>query len=115
MQRVINRGEYQVVLDQQGSVIKSHRVQSNRRAILDQNAELRKQQGAIKRTDGLRLALDIPISDMPMLEKFWPGISNPGHPNYKWAMRDFLKSPASAPYRVSDEKRGPNAGRIIVK
>ena len=58
----------------------------------------------------------IPISDMPVLDKFFPGIANPGHPNHKFAMRAFLKSPASAPYRTEDfRKKQQGAGHIWVK
>ena len=116
MKRVLNRDGYQVVLEKEGTEIKSHRVQADRKQILDRNAELRKSRGAIRNMDGMRLALDIPISDMPMLERFYPGISDPGHADYKWQMKRFLASPASEPYRVEDfRKNQSNAGNIWVK
>lgn len=107
----LQRDGYQTVVEFDGRHLKSHREQADRAAILRRNAELRKTD-AIKRTDGLRLALDIPMVDLQMLEKWYPGISNPGHPDYKWQMRRFLKSPVSEPYRVSQGSK-TNAGHII--
>ncbi len=113
--RYLDRGDYGVVVERDGDQIKSHRVQANRNAILNQNAELRKNKGAIRNMDGMRLALDIPIADMPMLNRFFPGIADPGHPDYKDAMRRFLKSPASQPYRVEENTKQKNAGHIWVR
>lgn len=116
MRKVLDRGEYQVVVEREGDTLKSHRVQSNADAILSQNAELRKSRGAIRNMDGMRLALDIPVSHMPVLNRFFPGISDPGHPDYKWQMKRFLKSPASDPYRVEEFRRKQaNAGQIWVR
>lgn len=90
------------------------RLQSDRKQIMERNAELRKNKGAIRKVDGMRLAADIPLADIQMLDKFFPGIANPGHPDYKWQMRKFLNSPASAPYKVEQGSK-TNAGKIWVK
>lgn len=90
------------------------RLQGNRQAIMERNAELRKNKGAIRNMEGMRLAADIPYTDIQMLDKFFPGIANPGHPDYKYQMRRFLNSPASAPYRVEQGSK-TNAGHIWVK
>ena len=110
---VLPRAGYQTEMVIDKGVAHSRRLQTNRSAILDQNRELRKTD-AIKRTDGLRLALDIPLSDMPVLNRFFPGIADPAHPDYRWQMRRFMNHPASAPYRVSDGSK-TNAGHIVVK
>jgi hypothetical protein len=103
----------EIRIDEHG-VAHHRRLQPNRKAILEQNAELRKNKGAIRNVDGMRLAADIPLADIQMLDKFFPGIANPGHPDYKYQMRRFLQSPASAPYKVEAGSR-TNAGHIQVK
>ena len=90
------------------------RLQHDRKRIMELNAELRKNKGAVRDVEGMRLAADIPLSDMPMLDRFFPGIANPGHPDYKWQMRRFLASPASAPYKVEQGSK-TNAGNIWLK
>lgn len=72
---------------------------------MERNNELRKNPGAVKTTSFGKLELDIPISHMPMLDKFYPGIADPAHPDHKWQLRAFMGSPASAPYRLQDRKR----------
>ena len=109
----LQRDGFETVIEWDGRHLKSHREQRNRGAILDRNRELRKTD-AIRKTDGVRLALDIPMADMQMLDRFFPGIANTGHPDHKWQMRRFLKSPASAPYRVTEGVK-TNASHIWVK
>ena len=77
-------------------------------AIMRRNQELRKNDGAVKTTSFGKLELDIPLSHMPMLNKFFPELSNPSHPDHKFALRAFMKSPASAPYRLQEHKKGVN-------
>ena len=38
------------------------------------------------------------------------GIANPAHPDHKWQLRRFMKSPASDPYRLQERKRCPRQG-----
>lgn len=90
------------------------RLQHDRKQIMERNAELRKNKGAIRNVEGMRLAADIPNADIQMLDAFFPGIANPGHPDYKWQMRRFLQSPASAPYKVEQGSR-TNSSHIVVK
>jgi len=91
---------------------KVHRrlIDPNRNKIMDRNQELRKSAGAVKTTSFGKLELDIPLADMPMLESFYPGISNPSHPDHRWQLRRFMKSPASDPYRLQERKKGVNRG-----
>ena len=76
--------------------------------IMDRNRELRKAEGAVKTTTFGKLELDIPLAHMPMLNKFFPGIADPAHPDHKWQLRKFMASPASDPYRLQERKRGVN-------
>lgn len=116
--RRLQRDGYQAVVewDSQERTFKSHREQPNRNAIMQRNQELRKARGAVKTTSFGKLALDIPLADMQVLDKFYPGIANTGHPDHKWQLRRFLASPASDPYRVEDFRRqAKNLGHIMVK
>jgi hypothetical protein len=73
-----------------------------RNKILERNAELRKNSGAVKTTSFGKLELDIPLCDMPFLDSMYPGLADPSHPDHKWQLRKFMKSPASAPYRIQE-------------
>ena len=87
-----------------------HRI-ANR--VMQRNRELQRNPGAVKTTSFGKLELDIPLSHMPMLDKFFPGLADPGHPDHKWQLRAFMASPASAPYRLQEQKRGVNRGTHI--
>jgi hypothetical protein len=91
-----------------GTVARSRSYQPNRAAILKQNRELRKSPDAVRTTSFGKLELDIPITDWKVLGKFFPGLDDPSHPDHKWQMRRFLKSPASDPYRIVERKKGVN-------
>jgi len=79
-------------------------------AIMARNAELRRNPGAIRTTSFGKLELDIPLDHLPMLDKFFPGLGKPGHPDHKYQLRRFMRSPVSAPYRVQEQKKGVNRG-----
>ncbi|GAF70115.1 unnamed protein product [marine sediment metagenome] len=79
-----------------------------RNKIMKRNAELRRTPGAVRTTSFGKLELDIPVLDLHVLDKHWPGLADPGHPDHKWQLRAFMKSPASAPYRVQEHKKGVN-------
>lgn len=110
----LQRGGYQTVVEFDGRTLKSHREQANRDAILRQNQELRKSRDAVKTTSFGKLALDIPMADMQVLDRFYPGIANPAHPDHKFQLRRFMQSPASAPYRVTDAPK-TNGGHVWVR
>ena len=105
---VLPRDGYFTEVEIDNGVIKSRSAQANRHAILKKNHELRKNDGAIKTTTFGKLELDIPITDWKVLGKLFPGLDQPGHPDHKWQMRRFLKSPASDPYRMIARKKGVN-------
>ena len=95
-------------------VFAAHFTDTNiRQAVLERNAELRKTQGAVKTTSFGKLELDIPNQDIPMLNQMFPGCMDPTHPEHKLALRAFMRSPASTPYRVQEMKRGVNRGSHI--
>jgi hypothetical protein len=81
--------------------------------VMERNKELRRNPGAVRTTSFGKLELDIPLAHMPMLDKYFPGIANPAHPDHKWQLRRFMKSPVSAPYRLQEQKRGVNRGAYI--
>jgi hypothetical protein len=99
------RAGYKTVVEVEDGIAKSHTVQPNRNAILDRNNELRKNPGVVRPWEFGKLALDIPHADFKMLGKFFPGLDNPGHPDHKYQMQKFMKSPAADPYRVEERKR----------
>ncbi len=104
--RVLRRDGYSTVVELgNDGVLRSHRVQGTRAAILDRNNELRKNRGAVRDLSFGRLALDVPLSDIPVIDRFFPGFASPSHPDHKWQVRRFLQSEASRPYRVEDYRR----------
>ena len=111
--RPTERG-YKEYISEDERVYARHMIDPNiSRAVKQRNAELRKTEGAVKTTSFGKLELDIPIQDLYMLDKYFPGLANPRHPDHKWQLRKFMKSPASAPYRLQDQRRA-NAGHIHV-
>jgi len=104
----LDHGTHQTHIELDKGVATSYSTQRDRTAILARNQELRKNQGAVRTQSFGKLELDIPVTDFKVIAKFYPGIDNPAHPDHKWQMRRFLKSPASDPYRVNERKRGVN-------
>lgn len=101
----------EIILD--GGMAHHRVVQANRDAIMDRNRELRKTRDAVKTTTFGKLEFDIPLQDMAFLDSQFPGLANPGHPDHRWQLRRFMASPVSAPYRITESRRGPNSGHII--
>ena len=85
-------------------------------AVLERNKQLQRNPGAVKTTSFGKLELDIPLTHMPVLDRFYPGIADPAHPDHKYQLRRFMASPVSAPYRLQEHKRkAQGAGHIWVK
>ena len=99
-------GEYHI----DGDKVHRRLISPVRDKILGRNQELRKNDGAVKTTSFGKLELDIPICDIPMINGLYPGAMDPGHPDHKYQLRAFMKSPASEPYRLQERKRGVNRG-----
>lgn len=83
-------------------------------AVLERNKQLRANQGAVKTTSFGKLELDIPLRDMAVIDKFYPGIADPAHPDHRYQLRRFMASPASDPYRLQERKKGVNRGTHII-
>jgi len=98
----------------EGGKAHARTINQHTNAVMKRNQELRRNTGAVKTTSFGKLELDIPIQDLRMLDKFYPGIAQPGHPDHKWQLRRFMKSPASDPYRIIERKRGVNRGTHII-
>ena len=83
----------------------SELVQPSRETILNRNAELRKNPGAL-RSDALGLhkplRLDIPIVDRVALFKKYPDLQSPDMEIKHKAWMKFYHSSESLPYRVED-------------
>lgn len=108
---VLPREGYSTEIVISDSVAHSRRI-GDCRPVMERNKELRKNKGAVRDWSFGRLALDIPETHMPMLNKFFPGLADPAHPDHRFQLRAFMKSPASIPYRVEQGSR-TNAGHII--
>ena len=76
--------------------------------VMARNKELQKNKGAVRTTSFGKLELDIPLTHMPMLNKLYPGMAEPGHPEHKHQLRKFMASSASDPYRIVERQRGVN-------
>ena len=71
-----------------------------RGAILDRNAELRKNPGVIKDWQHGRLALSIPLLDHERLKVTRPDMFSEDKQTRERALVKFINSPDSAPYKV---------------
>ena len=71
-----------------------------RGAILRENEYLRNTQG-VRKTDVLRLALQIPEDDHAALVRINPALASKDAKERTAAWLAFIKSPESLPYRVS--------------
>lgn len=102
------RDGYQTKITFEDGKMFGQTIQHDRKQIMERNAELRKNAGAVRTWDFGKLELDIPHADFKILAKFYPGIDTPGHPDHKFQLRRFLMSPVSDPYRVNERKKGVN-------
>ena len=75
---------------------------SERNETLRLNEYLRNNDG-VRKTDGHRWALSIPEDDFARLVKVNPALSSKDRQEYNKAWLDFIKDPASIPYRVMEK------------
>ena len=88
-----------VELDSNG-MARSKLVQPSRNMILDNNAELRKNPGAIRSLSFMGLACTIPLEDWYNLIRKYPDLGSPVAEIQQPAFEKFLRSSESAIYRV---------------
>ncbi len=81
--------------------------QPDRDAIMDANAELRKNEGALRPLSFAGLALRIPDLDLMRLWKKYPDLKAPDAATRRAAWLRFIGSAEADPYRVQDRKRRP--------
>jgi hypothetical protein len=104
----IDRGHIKADFVLEGGKVFRRLTSPSRNAILERNHEIRKSADAVKTTSFGKLEYDIPICDIPALNHLFPHLFDWGHPEQKWAKKAFARSPASAPYRLQERKRGVN-------
>lgn len=75
-------------------------IQPNRNEILNANAELRKNPGALRSMDSMGLELTIPESDYYYLKQKYPELSSPDGAIRTRAWKKFIGSSESAIYKV---------------
>lgn len=83
------------------------REQTNRAAILQQNAAARA--GALRTLDGMRWAMTIPQDDYDELAARNPDLVSPDREIKRRAWLAFMRSSDSIPYRVVSPGRGRSA------
>jgi hypothetical protein len=88
----------------------------SRQAALQANAEMRKGRVGGVPDDWGYVALNVPVSDMRILQVRFPELASPNADVQHRAWQRFIRSPESAPYKVrrNDGRRMPVDG-IIVK
>ena len=74
-----------------------------RSAILNDNAELRKNPGVLRKLDAMEWTLQIPEDDFGMLLKCNPALKHDDAEIRLAAWKAFIASPESMPYRVRDQ------------
>ncbi len=102
----VTKAEYHI----EGTTVHRRVISPQRSAILDFNREMRKNRDAINPWSFGQAEFNIPVCDIPMLNHLFPHLMDSGHPEYKWAWNKFKRSPASAPYRLIEQKKGVNRG-----
>jgi hypothetical protein len=88
-----------------GTKIHRRIVDPGRIDVLKRNQEIRKSKGAIRKMDWGRLELDIPFGDWKVLCSMYPALGDSGHPDHKSALRTFMASSVSDPYRLHDRSK----------
>ena len=86
----------------------TEKYQPSKDAILNDNAEIRKNPGALRTLDSMQWALQIPTVDYDKLIKCNPLLSHPDADIRNKAWKTFISSDESLPYRVREQ-----SGRII--
>ena len=79
-------------------VVKS--MQPSRAAILNDNAEIRRNPLALRKLDAMQWALQIPTDDYDKLLGCNPDLTHTDAETRNAAWKAFIKSPESLPYRV---------------
>lgn len=90
--------------DNDGTTLLTQTEQPNRENILNENAELRKNPGALRALETFRFELSIPEIDMPTLYKLYPNLQAVDAGIRTQAWNHFINSDVSLPYRVRDRK-----------
>lgn len=91
--------ERHIEIDSDGKA-RSKVVQPTRNLILDNNAELRKNPGAVKTLSFMKLAATVPLEDWWNALRRDPELNAPDKEIREKAMQRFLSDPGSAIYRV---------------
>ena len=84
--------------------IRRETTQPLRAAILNDNAELRKNPEALRKLDAMEWTLQIPEDDFGMLVKCNPDLNHDDAAIRLAAWKAFIAAPESLPYRVRDQK-----------
>ncbi len=91
---------------EQGHLVR-RTTQPDRDAIMDANAELRKNEGALRSFSFMGIALRIPDIDLLKLWKKYPELIAPDNATRRNAWLRFIGSAEADPYRLQDRKRQP--------
>ena len=83
--------------------IRRETTQPLRNAILNDNAEIRKNPEALRKLDAMEWTLSIPEDDFGMLVKCNPALNHDDAATRTAAWKAFINSPVSIPYRVRDQ------------
>ena len=75
-------------------------MQPGRDAILDENTEIRRNPGALRKLDAMQWALQIPTDDYDKLLGCNPDLTHADAAIRTGAWKAFINSPESLPYRV---------------
>ncbi len=87
-------------VDHMGSRLVRKLTQTDRQIILERNARLRNNRGAIKDCSFARMHLSIPFEDYEMLRRKYPILkAGSNHERSQW-YKKFIRSSESIPYRV---------------
>jgi hypothetical protein len=78
---------------------------TERRAILEANRMAREGRTLARHAPLGEHILRIPVADWPAIRAGFPGLESRDHSEYELAVRAFLASPASEPYKVRKPRR----------
>ena len=89
----------------EGAQLVRKQTQPSRELILDHNAELKKNPGALQNLSFAGLELNIPVLDLIVLQKKYPALGSSIGQERKAAWLKFMGSSESDPYRVRDRRK----------
>lgn len=92
----------------EGGTLVRKQTQPSREMILDHNAELRKNEGALNNLSFAGLELNIPLLDLTVLQKKYPALKSTIAHERRDAWLKFMGSSESDPYRVRDRRKARN-------